>query len=122
MRSGDVDDLHARIVRENESIEEWCRREGVDPAVILRVFEVVAPFFVIPDAFRLGYLGRQLDEPKGTPSAGWAAGGPRFVVQFGVVDSADGRIVADLLPTAGEAAQLAATFEAVDERQSRGAE
>ncbi len=122
MRSSDIDKLHAQLIQENESIEEWCRREGVDPTVILRVLEVAAPFLSIPDAFRLGYLGRQLDEPKGTPSAGWVAGGPRFVVQFAVVDAADGRIVADLLPNTREATQLATTFESVNERGAKGAE
>jgi hypothetical protein len=118
IRPADIERLVGAREQTRESVEDWCRRNGVDESVmhgLLRLYGWDRRSGVAAiDAFRTGHEARRADEPRGERSAGWFAGGDRYVVQSVVVDAASGRILGDATADPGEADDLAETYNRID--------
>jgi hypothetical protein len=121
IRSDDISKLLNRPGRDRESIPEWCRRNNVDESVIARLAALygfsrqIAALGI--DAFRLGYEARREDEPKSKSST--VQEGPRYAVEFVVIDRDGGRIVGDPTPARQEAEGLAGAYNEIDRQPSR---
>ena len=109
---------------EEEDVADWCRRNDVDDSAIRRVGEIYGRFrnqaiyrrlrgpAISVAGFLLGFDARREAEPKGIRASGWD--GPRYGVQFVVVDRKDGRLIGDAALTQDEAEAHAGMYNDLD--------
>jgi hypothetical protein len=123
IRRDDVKSILDRLGHDGESISEWCRRNDVDEEPVMRLLAAFFSFTGPEDAalaihaFRLGHEARRSDEPRSKLSVG--RNGPRYDVEFVVIDREDGRIVGDPSRAKGEAEALAGAYNDIDAQSRR---
>lgn len=124
IRREDVKSILDRLGHDGESIAEWCQRNDVDERPVMRLLAASFGFTGPEDAalvihgFRLGHEARRGDEPRSKLSVE-DRGGPRYGVEFVVIDREDGRIVEDPSRAQGEAEALAGAFNDIDAQSRR---
>jgi hypothetical protein len=124
IRREDLKSILDRLGHDGESIAEWCQRNDVDERPVMRLLAASFGFTGSEDAalvihgFRLGHEARRGDEPRSKLSSE-DRGGPRYRVEFVVIDREDGRIVGDPSRAQGEAEAQAGAFNDIDAQSRR---
>lgn len=113
-----------RLGHDGESIQDWCQRNNVDEKPVMHLlaasFGITCPedAALVIHGFRLGHEARQGDEPR-LKVPGEDRSGPRYGVEFVVIDRNDGRIVGDPSSERGEAEALAGTYNDINAQSRR---
>lgn len=124
IRRDDVKSILDRLGHDGESIQEWCQRNDVDEGPVMRLLAGFFSFTGPEDAalaihaFRLGHEARRGDEPRSRLSAEDRRG-PRYGVEFVVIDREDGQIVGDPSRAQEEAEALAGSYNDIDAQSRR---
>ncbi len=124
IRRDDVRRILDRLGHDGESIQEWCQRNDVDERPVMHLLAGFYSFTCPEDAalaihaFQLGHEARRGDEPRSRLSSE-DPGGPRYGVQFVVIDRENGQIVGDPSPAQDKAEALAGSYNDIDAQPRR---
>lgn len=124
IRRDDVKIILDRLGNDGESIPDWCQRNDVDEEPVMRLlagfFSVTCPedAALAIHGFRVGYEARRGDEPRSKLSSEDRSG-PRYGVEFVVIDRVDGQILGNPSPAQEEAEALAGSYNDIDAQSRR---